>query len=563
MKSLYFLTCLASISAIKNTPPTGMGTGYACDESHSSFKFCDTTLSLEERVEDLVSRINVSDFASQLTARQSDALEELGVPSYYWGTNAIHGLQNLNCLDNGQCPTSFPAPCALGATFNFSLVEEMGVVMGRELRAYYNARVHNSLDTWSPTININRDPRWGRNVESPSEDPMIAGGYGAAYTRGLQQLSNDTDLVQTVVTLKHWLAYSIENYKNVTRYNVDVQVSAFDLASTYLVAWEKLIRETGALGVMCSYNAVNGLPTCANPSLNRTLRELWNFKGYITSDSDSCQCIVNGHPQGIDHFPSKPTNGTDATRQCLAGGTDINSGDTYHKYLSDGVESGEISDELARTALKNAFRMRFRLGLFDPDVENEYRKIPLDVVGRSQDLSLRAAKQSMVLLKNENILPFRSEHLKIAVIGQNVNNTMSMTGNYDGPLCPNSSNADCFPSIFQAISKINQNSEMFDNISDVKSAIEVAKRNDAVVLVVDNFADGGQEGLDRVSVTLSSSQRALADAIVSTKIPFVLVLVNGGIISIDDLSNTSPAILEAFMPGVRRFFFSFNSISNK
>ena len=199
--------------------------------------------------------------------------------------------------------------------------------------------------------------------------------------------------------------------------------------------------------------------------------------------------------------------------------------------------------------------MRFRLGLFDPDVENEYRKIPLDVVGRSQDLSLRAAKQSMVLLKNENILPFRSEHLKIAVIGQNVNNTMSMTGNYDGPLCPNSSNADCFPSIFQAISKINQNSEMFDNISDVKSAIEVAKRNDAVVLVVDNFADGGQEGLDRVSVTLSSSQRALVDAIVSTKIPFVLVLVNGGIISIDDLSNTSPAILEAFMPGVRRVFF--------
>ena len=434
--------------------------------------------------------------------------------------------------------------------FNSSLVEEMGNVLGRELRAYYNARVHNSLDTWSPTININRDPRWGRNVESPSEDPKLAADYGAAYTKGLQQLSDDTDLVQTVVTLKHWLAYSIENYKNVTRYNVDVKVSAFDLASTYLVAWENLIRDAGALGVMCSYNAVNGLPTCANPSLNRTLRELWNFKGYITSDTDSCQCILGGHPQGIDNFPARPTNGTDATRQCLAGGTDINSGDTYHKYLANGVESGG-SDELARAALKNAFRMRFRMGLFDPQSENAFRKISLDEVGKSQDLSLSAAKQSMVLLKNQdNLLPLKTNQ-KIAVIGQNVNDTMSMTGNYDGPLCPDSSNADCFPSIFDAIFKINQNAEMFENISNIDGACDVAKRSDAVVLVVDNFADGGGEGLDRVTVSLSDSQRALVDAIATTKVPFVLVLVNGGVISIDDLATSSPAILEAFMPGVQ------------
>ena len=128
------------------------------------------------------------------------------------------------------------------------------------------------------------------------------------------------------------------------------------------------------------------------------------------------------------------------------------------------MESGEISDELARAALKNAFRMRFRMGLFDPQSENAFRKISLDEVGKSQDLSLSAAKQSMVLLKNQdNLLPLKTNQ-KIAVIGQNVNDTMSMTGNYDGPLCPDSSNADCFPSIFDAIFKINQNAEMFENI---------------------------------------------------------------------------------------------------
>ena len=215
------------------------------------------------------------------------------------------------------------------------------------------------------------------------------------------------------------------------------------------------------------------------------------------------------------------------------------------------MESGEISDELARAALKNAFRMRFRMGLFDPQSENAFRKISLDEVGKSQDLSLSAAKQSMVLLKNQdNLLPLKTNQ-KIAVIGQNVNDTMSMTGNYDGPLCPDSSNADCFPSIFDAIFKINQNAEMFENISNIDGACDVAKRSDAVVLVVDNFADGGGEGLDRVTVSLSDSQRALVDAIVTTKVPFVLVLVNGGVISIDDLATSSPAILEAFMPGVQ------------
>jgi len=158
-------------------PPAPMGVPSGPDAcspgtNGTSFKFCDHTLSMDERLDDLIERVELDEIALELTARQSEPIERIGVPSYYWGTNAIHGMQNVQCLPaehGGKCPTSFAAPVTLAASFNMSFVKDMGNVIGRELRAYYNAKVHNSLDTWSPTININRDPRWGRNVESPGE----------------------------------------------------------------------------------------------------------------------------------------------------------------------------------------------------------------------------------------------------------------------------------------------------------------------------------------------------------------------------------------------------------
>ena len=321
-------------------PPAPAGWVDACapGTNGAALKFCDTALSMDARLDDLVPRVAVDETAGQLTARESPVLESLGIPAYYWGTNAIHGVEDVDCLTaTGGCPTSFPAPCTMAASFNMTLVRDMGKVIGRELRAYYNARVHNSLDTWSPTININRDPRWGRNVESPGEDPLLNGLYGTAYTQGLQQFTGTEKLVQAVVTLKHWLAYSIEGSqlaRGTGRHNIDVAVSAYDLAHTYLPPFELAVKQGKALGVMCSYNAVNGLPTCGNPALNRTLREDWGFGGYVTSDTDACGDIVTGHPKGIDHFPPRPTNGTDATKLCLMGGTDIDSGGTYLTYLA-------------------------------------------------------------------------------------------------------------------------------------------------------------------------------------------------------------------------------------
>ena len=172
-------------------------------------------------------------------------------------------MQNTGCLPDGQCPTSFPAPNGLSATFNYSYVEAMGRIIGREMRAYYNAQQHNGLDSWSPTHNPSRDPRWGRNVESPGEDPLVCGLYSSAYTKGIQ-FGEDKSVLQTVVTLKHWVAYSLESYKGHTRHNFNAIVSPYDLADTYFVPWEHTIRQGGAMGVMCSYNSLNGVPTwCA------------------------------------------------------------------------------------------------------------------------------------------------------------------------------------------------------------------------------------------------------------------------------------------------------------
>jgi len=533
------------ISGYRDGPAPPSSPWHACTGPKAdTFKYCDTSLSLEARLDDLISRISLLDAGAQLTARESPQLPAIELPAYYWGTNAIHGLQNLACLKDGKCPTSFPAPCSLSASFNDTIVQSMGHVLGVELRAYFNAEAWDSLDTWSPTINLNRDPRWGRNVESPGEDPLVCGRYGTAYSLGLQDGLDPTVRMATV-TLKHWIAYSIESYNGVTRHNVDVNVSAYDLANSYFPAWEKTVKEGGARGVMCSYNMLNGKPTCGNPELTAILRSDWGFKGYITSDSDSCSDIYKSHK-------FEPTIEL-ATRDCLESGTDIDSGSTYKNGIESAVSQKIVNQSFVNQALRNSYRMRFEMGLFDPKIPNKYRDIKTDVVGSipHQELSLHAARQGMVLLKNDGkTLPF-STGKNIAVIGQAVNDTASYTGNYDGPLCPHGG-ASCFPTIFEQVRDQNTGgvTTMSNSVKDVAGATKNVKEADLCVLVIDNAKDGGGEGHDRHTISLSDEQLVLANAVLAVGKPTVLVMINGGMISLDKLAESAPAILEAFMPGV-------------
>lgn len=526
-------------------PPGPPGWSDACTQPGlKDFKFCDRSVPLSERVDDLVMRIQLNETGPLLTARQSIAIPRLGIPSYYWGTNAIHGLQNLNCLPHGKCPTSFPAPCALSAAFNDTAVHTMGKVLAVELRAYYNSRNHNSLDTWSPTINVNRDPRWGRNVESPGEDPLVCGRYGAAYTQGLQE-GPDPNYVQTVVTLKHWLAYSLENYGGQTRHTYNAIVSPYDLASTYLIAWREAVQTGGALGVMCSYNLLNGKPTCGDPNITAILRGTFGFEGYITSDSDAVADIWETH-----HYePNAPL----AVRDALVGGCDIDSGNTYINNIPKAVDQGLVDFKYAQDALRNSFRMRFRLGLFDGDAPSPYKNISTDVVGSDENLkhSLDATRQGIVLLKNlDGLLPMK-RGLRIALIGVSSDSGEDLLGNYVGPICP-SGKFECVPSLYDKLKELNAPGDVtvVSDPTKVNDAIQAAQLADFVVLVASNAHDGGGEGQDRTTISLAANQMTLLQAVLKVGKPSALVLINGGIIAIDELADSAPAIIEAFMPGI-------------
>eukprot|EP01065_Artemidia_motanka_P044419 TRINITY_DN631_c0_g1_i1.p1 TRINITY_DN631_c0_g1~~TRINITY_DN631_c0_g1_i1.p1 ORF type:complete len:845 (+),score=319.65 TRINITY_DN631_c0_g1_i1:82-2535(+) len=513
----------------------------------SSLPFCDTKLTTDARLKDLVSRIETSEAGAVLTARESIAIDRLGIPSYYWGTNAIHGLQNLNCVGD-RCPTAFPAPCGHAAAFNSSLVKDMGTVLGRELRAYYNTRNHNSLDTWSPTININRDPRWGRNVESPGEDPHVCGEYGLAYSNGLQ-FGEDSSVLQSVVTLKHWAAYSVERYHGSTRHNFDAEVSAFDLANSYFPAFETLIKSGNAKGVMCSYNMVNGKPTCGNPALHQQLMD-WGFSGYVTSDTDSCLDVWESH-----HYTKTPE---EAVGVCLAGKTDVNSGVTYLLSLAGAVAKNHTTRAAVDAALTNMFRMRFEMGLFDPSVPNKYRSYTAEEIGSDahRDMSKLSSRKSMVLLKNDGgLLPFPKGG-KVAVIGTSANSSSDILGNYNGPLCPGGGYA-CIDTIWQQVSKVNGAAATLVTYgsgkwtsSAIQEAVAAAKAADHVIVVVSNAADGGGEGHDRYTIGLEQTQKSMAEAVMkAVGGKAAMVQINGGIIAIDNLKDETDAILEAFMPG--------------
>lgn len=476
----------------------------------------------------------------------------------------MHGVgSRCGYKNNGteyNCPTSFSMPNALGASFNMSLVHDMAAVIGVELRSLWlqgvgenhgNNLPHLGLDCWSPNINVNRDPRWGRNQEVASEDPFVLGEYAKAYTKGLQE-GQDKRYLQAVVTLKHWDAYSLEHYGQYTRHNFNAVVSPQMLASTYMPAFKAAVTEANAKGIMCSYNALNGVPTCASSFLRDILRKEWDFEGYMTSDSGAVFDIYANH-----HYVA---TGQEAAAAAVHNGTcDIDSGSVYNSYLLQAVNESLVSMADVDNALYNTLRMRFELGLFDPIGDQPYWHIPPEAVNtpESQALNLFATQQSMVLLKNDkNTLPM-ARGKKIAVIGPHTNATRALVGNYIGQICPDGS-FDCVVSPCAAIAAANHGGETVcvegcavtdPSTSGFAAAISAAKDADQVVMVmgIDQSVEG--EGDDRTAIDLPGAQHKLTAAITSLGKPTTLVLINGGMVAIAEEKESMGAIIEAFYPG--------------
>eukprot|EP01012_Entosiphon_sulcatum_P000917 TRINITY_DN1015_c0_g1_i1.p1 TRINITY_DN1015_c0_g1~~TRINITY_DN1015_c0_g1_i1.p1 ORF type:complete len:776 (-),score=129.23 TRINITY_DN1015_c0_g1_i1:44-2350(-) len=562
------LLTLLGLGAVVASPVDPIKTR-ACQPPHDQYPFCDTKRPLSERIDNLISLIDPAEKPLLLTARgwpQGNVhnLSKIGVPEFDWGLNCIHGVQST-CIGD-RCPTSFPNPIGFGAMFNNSLVYQMGAIIGWEARALWLAgatepskwsgQAHIGLDCWSPNININRDPRWGRNMEVPSEDPLIAGEFGKWYTKGLQE-GRDSRYLQVVVTLKHWDAYSLEDSDGFTRHNFDAQITPYDLTTTYFPAFKTAVTEGNAMGVMCSYNSVNGIPTCASPFLTNVLRNQWNFTGYITSDTGAIGDIY----QGSGHRYTKTAEEA-VCKAIVDGSCDIDSGPEYWQHLHNATVLGYCAGADVDRALRHTLGLRFRLGLFDPIDNQPYWHVPISEVNtqQNQEASRLASLQSLVLLKNDaKTLPF-PKGKTLAVVGPHFNETSALVGNYLGQLCPGNDvdSMSCVEGVLQAFQRRNTGGQVHyaqgcsvtgTDTSGFAAALDAARRSDIVVIVAGLSTAVETEDHDRTTIDLPGVQSEFIQQIVALGKPTALVLLNGGIVALDKEKQTVPAILEAWYPG--------------
>ena len=387
-------------------------------------------LPIDQRVNDLIGRMTLKEKVSQL-GHTADAIARLGVPEYNWWNEALHGVARAGNA------TVFPQAIGMAAMFDEPLMHQIAGVISTEFRAKYVERVHpdgstdwyRGLTVWSPNINIFRDPRWGRGQETYGEDPFLTSRLGVAFVTGMQ--GDDPKYLKTVATPKH---FAVHSGPELTRHKVDVIASKHDMEDTYLPAFRATVMQGKAESVMCAYNSLNGQPACANDDLLRAhLRGDWRFNGYVVSDCGAIEDVFAGH-----HY--KPTI-EEAAAASFEAGTDLVCGSTITRVklekdaLENAVLKGILPESVLDKALRRLFTARFRLGMFDPPSLVPWSKItPADNdTEEHRELALKAARESLVLLKNEDhFLPLKKQYNTIAVIGPNADSLDALEGNYNG-----------------------------------------------------------------------------------------------------------------------------------
>lgn len=387
----------------------------------TKYPFQNPSLPLEERVTDLVSRMTLDEKIAQMMY-EAPAIERLGVPSYNWWNECLHGVARA-----GQA-TVFPQGIGMAAAFDEDLMYRIACAISDEARAKHHdfvrqgkRGIYQGLTFWTPNINIFRDPRWGRGQETYGEDPFLAGKLAVPFVNGLQ--GNNERYLKAVATLKH---FAVHSGPEPLRHEFDAQSSQKDLIETYLPAFKEVVERTNVEAVMCAYNRFRGEACCGSSELlQEYLRKQWNFKGHVVSDCGAIRDFYTGHKISA--------NSAEAAALAVRRGTDLNCGTAY-RGLKEAVAKNLITEKEIDQAVMRLFRARFKLGMFDPDSIVDYAKIPMSVVdcGKHRDLALEAARKSVVLLKNDGVLPLNKKLKKIAVIGPTANDEETLWGNYCG-----------------------------------------------------------------------------------------------------------------------------------
>jgi beta-glucosidase len=400
----------------------------AVAQETANLPYMNPQLSPEQRATDLVRSMTLAEKASQMQ-NNSAAVPRLKIPAYQWWSEALHGVIN-------EGVTEYPEPIGLAATFDSPGIHTMAGQIGIEGRIKHvqNAReghtgIMGGLDFWSPNLNIFRDPRWGRGQETYGEDPFLTGRMGVAYVTGLQ--GDDPKYYLGIATPKH---YAVHSGPEPTRHFADVDVSKHDEVDTYEPAFRAAIVEGKAGSVMCAYNAINGEPACANQYLLQDqLRGKWGFRGYVVSDCDAVRDVAANHRY-------RPTQAQGAAISVLRGMDNecvtftSRYGEPVDKAYIDAVQQGYLPENVLDTALIRLFTARIKLGMFDPPDMVRYTKIDEKELDSAEHRTeaRRLANESMVLLKNDGLLPLKPTIRKIAVVGPLADQTRPLVGNYAG-----------------------------------------------------------------------------------------------------------------------------------
>ncbi|CAN7080166.1 unnamed protein product [Brassica oleracea var. botrytis] len=542
---LVFLLCLVHSS--ESLRPL-----FACNPANGltrTLRFCRVNVPIHVRVQDLIGRLTLQE-KIRLLVNNAAAVPRLGIGGYEWWSEALHGVSDVGpgAKFGGAFPgaTSFPQVITTAASFNQSLWEEIGRVVSDEARAMYNGGVA-GLTYWSPNVNILRDPRWGRGQETPGEDPVVAGKYAASYVRGLQG-NGAGNRLKVAACCKHYTAYDLDNWNGVDRFHFNAKVSKQDLEDTYNVPFKSCVYEGKVASVMCSYNQVNGKPTCADENLlKNTIRGQWRLNGYIVSDCDSVDVFFNQQ-----HYTTTPE---EAAAASIKAGLDLDCGPFLAIFTEGAVKKGLLTEYDVNLALANTITVQMRLGMFDGNLGPYANLGPRDICTLAhRHLALEAAHQGIVLLKNSGrSLPLSPRrHRTVAVIGPNSDVTETMIGNYAGKACT-------YTTPLQGISRYARTLHQAGCAgvacrgNQGFGAAEVAAREaDATVLVMGLDQSIEAETRDRTGLLLPGYQQELVTRVAqASKGPVILVLMSGGPIDVSFAKNNPrvAAIIWAGYPG--------------
>lgn len=521
------------------------------------------------KADEIVSQMNLREKVSQMV-HEARGISRLNIPSYNWWNECLHGVGRAGIA------TVFPQAIAMASMFDEEFLEEIASIISDEVRGKYNevmvgpkkrgrgvtamlpevlgGRIeahrlwYKGLTCWTPNINIFRDPRWGRGHETYGEDPYLTSRLGVAFVKGLQ--GDDPKYLKTVATPKH---FAVHSGPEKLRHEFDSIVSQKDLYETYLPAFKACIREGKAASIMSAYNAVNGEPASASHTLlQKILREEWGFEGFVVSDCGAVRDIQKNH--------KKTKSLRKAAAMAVNAGCDLNCGIMYN-FLAAAVKKGYITEETIDKSLCRLLDARIRLGMFDEPADVPYSAISPDVIDceKHREIALEASRRSLVLLKNDGVLPLEENLKKVAVIGPNADSLPVLLANYNGTPSSWTTVLKGMRDRFSGEILYEQGCSLSKNDrGGFSAALAAAEQADVIVLCIGLTRElEGEEGDaynadasgDKPDLTLPGVQEELMELLAGTGKPLVSVVMAGSALDLRKTHEKSSAVIQAWYPG--------------